>query len=155
MENTFVIGVEDGGVSYKIYDNKIILYDDNFEKASDKIIQKMKEITYQKLSINCMLYPDPIYNIYHKIVDNLPQNLISLYLGGDFNVKINNLPQNLKVLWLGSSFNQEVDLLPSNLKYLDLGNLFNQKVDNLPSGSAHLTFLVMALIKTRTIFLQI
>ena len=62
--------------------------------------------------------------------DNLPSGLTYLSFGSDkfsaFNQPIDNLPQGLNHLKLGGIFNQSFDNLPSGLAHLDLGWKFNQ-----------------------------
>jgi len=64
---------------------------------------------------------------------NLPQNLIHLTFGIDFNQHV-DLPWSLKYLHLNCIKTSIVDYLPDSLERLTLGNLFNSLLNNLPTS---------------------
>lgn len=73
-----------------------------------------------------------IGNNYHYSLDNLPQNLQLLCMNGSS--KIDNLPEGLIELRIGGEFKNSIDNLPSNLRFLQIGGNFSQKLDNLPKS---------------------
>ena len=61
----------------------------------------------------------------------LPDSLIYLEFGLDFNQSVNNLPSNLTHLKFSWDFSQQIDNLP-NIVYLSVSN--NLSLDNLPNS---------------------
>ena len=73
-------------------------------------------------------------------VDDLPNSIIYLEFGRDFNQPVDNLPNSIIDLGFGWYFNQPVDNLPNSITYLTFGHNFNQSVDNLPNSIIDLSF---------------
>jgi hypothetical protein len=74
-------------------------------------------------------------NYYNKCIDGLlPDNIISIIFGEEFNQPVNNLPKYLKILKFCNNFNHPVDNLPNSITVLYFGNNFNQSIDNLPNS---------------------
>jgi hypothetical protein len=68
-------------------------------------------------------------------IDNLPPNIHTLELTGNFNLPVDHLPSNLHTLILGRKFNHPIDHLPSNLHTLIMkGQRFNYPINNLPAN---------------------
>ena len=66
-------------------------------------------------------------------LNNLPSNLIYLFLGSSFNQSLNNLPKNLTHLTFGIEFAQKINLSTS-IKYLKLNCNNMSIIDNLPDS---------------------
>ena len=75
---------------------------------------------------------------FSQCVDCLPESLISLKFGQDFNQPVKMLPSSLLILKFGYSFNQCVDYLPSNLTHLTFEYNFNQPIKFLPKNLKYL-----------------
>eukprot|EP01112_Ceratiomyxa_fruticulosa_P013477 TRINITY_DN3791_c0_g1_i2.p1 TRINITY_DN3791_c0_g1~~TRINITY_DN3791_c0_g1_i2.p1 ORF type:complete len:469 (-),score=51.82 TRINITY_DN3791_c0_g1_i2:132-1538(-) len=92
--------------------------------------------------------PDSVTHIYlhdrfnQRLHNNLPQSLIYLQVGRDFNQTLNNLPSTLKHLNMEKNayFNRRVPSFPSNITQLSFGCFFSQCVDRLPQTLTHLSF---------------
>ncbi len=67
-------------------------------------------------------------------VNNLPNQIKEVYLGGSFNNSIDNLPDSVEKLYIGddlNDFNQIINKLPSNLKFLNIVDFthYHDKID--------------------------
>ena len=126
----------------KNFDEDLIKYIDDKTKLL-KLFDK-KSINMKKRRI-CKIIPieyipnetQHIYfccpSIFNKKIDNLPQNLIGLFLGSNFNQKLDNLPKNLSNLSLSRHYNNKINKLPKNLLYLKFFGSFNNKI-NIPKN---------------------
>lgn len=113
-----------------------IIFSDDFNQ-SISFIENSKEYSF---------IPDNIVEItfgqeFNYSVDNLPKKLRVLQFGKNFNQPINNLPKTVEILVLGWFFNQPIDNLPQNLKILVIGCKFNHPLDFLPDGLEDLKIL--------------
>lgn len=126
-------------IYYAISNNGYLLINDNeYDYSQDMlVIELMKK--YKKVILG---------DSFNQMIDFLPEGIIHLQLGKQFNKPIINLPTTLKILIIAAyeisycNFNQSLDYLPESLESLSikLNKVFNMPINNLPRGLKNLVF---------------
>jgi len=101
--------------------------------------------TNQSVTINKLPSNLKLLQLYIKVINpltkmNLPPNLETLMIYGDYDFDFDDLPENLKVLKLGAKINCKLDNLPNSLTTIILENsrLKDVNLNNLPDSVEHI-----------------
>lgn len=136
------------------FKSKLVLL--NLSTINLNLNPKSNNINILSFDVNCeefIGFPKNTYEIsyicyicyitFENILNNLPANLIKLYIKGvDFssnNINLNNLPSNLMYLRIeGTKINLNLNYLPESLKILDIDDIYNkltlEDICNLPKS---------------------
>ena len=70
-------------------------------------------------------------NIY--LIENMPNSIEELYLGGCFDLELNNLPNSIKIISFhyNSEYNKELNNLPKSLEKLYLPKKYNKEIKKI------------------------
>ena len=70
------------------------------------------------------------------IIDFLPNSIVELELGYDFNLQMDNLPTSIKKIIIdkGSSYNKDLNCLPDFVEELHLNRYYKKRILNIPSN---------------------
>lgn len=71
--------------------------------------------------------------------DIIPQNIIHLKFGNNYNGIVNKLHCGLLTIWFGFNFNKSIDNLPESIQTLIIGEKFNQPISKLPLSLLYFT----------------
>jgi hypothetical protein len=152
-------GNNDDTVPFVCYNDKIIIFECNFDDELDTFIDKINKYKiiifsnyyvrneYSKIDIYeetnnyyVKKYDGPCSNAFYnessfnKNIDNIPENITGLDLGDSFNKTVNNLPKYLDFLRLGENFNKKINNLPNLLNDISLFAVIYEKINYLPSS---------------------
>lgn len=132
--------------SYKL--NIISKYiNDNFNDKNchikKEIIKNSQILDNLPTNLKVLKYPSN-YNLI--LVENIPQNIVKLFLSNKFNKSVDKLlnpnfgtskprpPTKITHLIFGDEFNQSVNYLPPSLTHIFFGSSFDKSIDNLPNS---------------------
>ena len=120
-----------------------LTFGDDFNQPLDNVFYYLTSLTHLTLGLNFNQKVDLPFNItsinlncnnsYY--TNYLPESIVEIKLGEDFNLELLNLPSSIKKITFNkeSKYNKELNCLPNGLEILELPSAYDIQIQNIPS----------------------